>query len=91
MSETITTAKRAIRKERSGVVSSSKMDKTIVVKVHRKARHPRYKKVIDITKKYYVHDESNQAKEGDSVVISETRPTSKLKRWRLVKITRVAE
>ena len=82
---------RGQRKERAGVVSSSKMDKTIVVKVHRKARHPRFKKVMDITKKYYAHDEKNEAKAGDHVVIAETRPTSKLKRWRLVSISKHAE
>ena len=76
---------------RTGVVTSDKMDKTIVVTVERLARHKRYKKVIKITKKYYAHDENGTAKIGDEVKISETRPTSKLKRWRLVEVLKSAE
>lgn len=91
MSETKETSGRGLRKERVGVVTSNKMDKTIVVTVDRLARHKRYKKVIKISKKYYAHDESNQAKVGDEVRIAETRPTSKLKRWRLVEVQKVAE
>ena len=91
MSETKQTSERSLRKERTGIVSSSKMDKTIVVTVERLARHIRYKKVIKISKKYYAHDENNAAKVGDLVLIAETRPTSKLKRWRLVEIQKVAE
>ena len=91
MSETNQTSERGLRKERVGVVTSNKMDKTIVVTVDRLARHKRYKKVIKISKKYYAHDESNQAKVGDEVRIAETRPTSKLKRWRLVEVQKVAE
>ncbi|MCH2206810.1 MAG: 30S ribosomal protein S17 [Lentisphaerales bacterium] len=91
MSETKETSERGLRKERVGVVTSNKMDKTIVVTVDRLARHKRYKKVIKISKKYYAHDENNQAKVGDEVRIAETRPTSKLKRWRLVEVQKVAE
>lgn len=91
MSETNQTSERGLRKERVGVVTSNKMDKTIVVTVDRLARHKRYKKVIKISKKYYAHDENNQAKVGDEVRIAETRPTSKLKRWRLVEVQKVAE
>ena len=85
------TSDRGLRKERIGIVSSTKMDKTIVVTVDRLARHKRYKKVIKISKKYYAHDENNAAKVGDEVRIAETNPTSKLKRWRLVEIQKVAE
>jgi small subunit ribosomal protein S17 len=91
MAETKETSERGLRKERVGVVSSNKMDKTIVVTVDRLARHKRYKKVIKISKKYYAHDENNVANVGDEVRIAETRPTSKLKRWRLVEVQKVAE
>lgn len=91
MSENSTTSERGLRKERIGKVTSNKMDKTIVVTVDRLARHTRYKKVIKISKKYYVHDEKNEAKVGDEVRIAETRPTSKLKRWRLVEIQKVTD
>ena len=69
-----------------GVVVSDKMDKTIVVKVERRVMHPIYKKFIKRSKKYHAHDENNEAKIGDKVVIAETRPLSKLKRWRLKEI-----
>lgn len=65
---------------------SDRMDKTIVVRVERRLRHPRLKKVITRYKKLYAHDEKGEAKAGDVVRISETRPLSKLKRWRLVEI-----
>lgn len=84
-------SERGLRKERVGIVTSNKMDKTIVVTVDRLARHKKYKKVIKVSKKYYAHDENNEANVGDEVRIAETRPTSKLKRWRLVKIQKVAE
>lgn len=84
-------SERGLRKERVGVVTSNKMEKTIVVTVHRLARHKRYKKVIKVSKKYYAHDENNEANIGDEVRIAETRPTSKLKRWRLVKVQKAAE
>ena len=78
------------RKVRIGVVSSDKQDKTRVVKVERKALDPLYKKVTKFTSKYYVHDEKNESKVGDTVEIMETRPLSKLKRWRLVSIMKHA-
>lgn len=76
---------RNSRREKQGVVVSNKMDKTVVVKVERTFRHPRYQKVITRAKKYYAHDETNDLKEGDVVTIVETRPLSKLKRWRVVR------
>ena len=80
------TPARAVRKEREGVVVSDAMDKTIVVKNERRVRHPEYGKEIKRFKKFYAHDEKNEAKAGDRVLICETRPLSKLKRWRLVKV-----
>ena len=74
------------RKERVGIVLSNKMQKTIVVQIHRKALHPEYGKVINKAAKFKVHDEKNDAKIGDRVRIVETRPLSKDKRWRLVEI-----
>lgn len=79
---------RSKRKHRQGMVLKKKMDKGIVVWVERKLRHPRYQKVIKSGKKYYVHDEKNEAQVGDTVAIMESRPISKLKRWRLVEIIR---
>ena len=78
--------KRHLRKTREGKVSSSSGDKTIVVLVERRFRHPLYGKEIRTTKKIYAHDEQNQANVGDVVRVMETRPLSKLKRWRLVNI-----
>jgi len=80
------TLNRQHRKVKSGVVVSNKMQKTVVVSVNRTIRDPRYQKVIVRSKKYYAHDEANSAKIGDEVVIMETRPLSKLKRWRLVEV-----
>lgn len=77
---------RNLRKEREGIVVSSCQNKTIVVEVTRRTSHPLYKKVVKSSKKYYAHDEENKAKVGDKVTIVETRPLSKLKRWRLVTI-----
>ncbi len=74
------------RKERAGEVLVSKMTKTIVVRVERRYRHPRYKKVVTSYQKLYAHDEKSEARPGDQVLIEETRPLSKLKRWRLVQI-----
>lgn len=74
------------RKERVGEVISNKMTKTIVVRVERRFPHPRYKKVVTGYKKLYAHDEKAEAKVGDRVRIEETRPLSKLKRWRLVEV-----
>jgi small subunit ribosomal protein S17 len=77
---------RGKRKEQVGVVLSNKMQKTIIVKVGRMARHQRYGKIIRKFNKFKAHDENNQAKIGDKVLIEETRPISKDKRWRLVEI-----
>jgi small subunit ribosomal protein S17 len=79
-------AVRHVRKTRTGKVVSAKMTKTIVVSVERRMAHEMYGKIIKRSKKYYVHDENNEAKEGDTVRIQETRPLSKLKSWRLLDI-----
>jgi small subunit ribosomal protein S17 len=86
MAEETTTKPRAARKVREGVVVSTKMDKTVVVAVVERVRHPRYAKFVQRTKKLYVHDETNDARQGDRVRIQETRPLSKLKRWRIVEV-----
>jgi len=88
MSETVTqtVAKRGTRKERVGDVISNKMAKTIVVRVERRFPHPQFKKVVTAFTKFYAHDEKAEAKVGDKVRIEETRPMSKLKRWRLVAV-----
>ena len=78
--------KRNLRKERIGVVSSNKMEKSIVVAETKRVKHPMYGKVVLKTKKYVAHDEKNDCNEGDTVRIMETRPMSKSKRWRLVEI-----
>ena len=80
------TEARHSRKERTGVVVSDAMDKTVVVQAERRMAHPLYGKVIRRSKKYTAHDEKNEAKKGDRVRITETRPLSKTKRWRLVEI-----
>jgi small subunit ribosomal protein S17 len=77
---------RNLRKERIGVVVSNKMDKSIVVAVKRKEKHPIYGKFINKTKKLMAHDEENSCNIGDTVRISETRPLSKNKAWRLIEI-----
>lgn len=77
---------RNLRKERIGIVSSNKMEKTIVVKEVMRVKHPKYGKFVLRTKKYHVHDEMNSCNEGDKVRIMEVRPLSKNKRWRLVEI-----
>ena len=82
---------RGQRQERRGVVVSSAMDKTIVVKVDMIKIHPRYKKVIRRSKKFHAHDEQNQANVGDVVRIVETRPLSKTKNWRLAEVVEVAK
>ncbi|MEK7410687.1 MAG: 30S ribosomal protein S17 [Actinomycetota bacterium] len=79
-------ATRNNRKLRDGVVVSSKMDKTIVISIVERVRHPKYAKFIARTKKLYAHDETNDAQVGDRVRVMETRPLSKQKRWRLVEI-----
>ena len=84
--------KRSQRKERVGEVIASKMQKTIIVRVERRYPHPKYKKVVTGYKKFYAHDEKSEAKIGDTVRIEETRPLSKLKRWKLVEVVeRAAE
>lgn len=77
---------RNLRKERVGVVSSNKMDKTITVAVKWKEKHPIYGKFVNKTKKYHAHDEKNECGIGDTVRIMETRPLSRTKRWRLTEI-----
>jgi small subunit ribosomal protein S17 len=77
---------RNLRKERVGIVTSVKMDKSIVVSVERKQKHPIYGKFIKTTKKFHAHDDQNECTEGDTVRIMETRPISKTKNWRLVEI-----
>ena len=81
-----TVEKRGTRKERVGDVISNKMAKTIVVRVQRRFPHPQFKKVVTAYSKFYAHDEKAEAKVGDVVRIEETRPLSKLKRWRLVAV-----
>src|SRR4051812_49004125 len=82
---------RGNRKERVGEVISNQMAKTIVVRVERRFPHPQYRKVITAYTKFYAHDEKNEAKTGDRVRIQETRPLSKLKRWRLVEVVERGE
>ena len=77
---------RNLRKERTGLVVSNKMDKSITVAVHFKEKHPIYGKFVNKTKKFTAHDEKNECNIGDTVRIMETRPLSKTKRWRLVEI-----
>jgi small subunit ribosomal protein S17 len=74
-----------------GIVSSDKMDKTITVTVKYKEKHPIYGKFVNKTKKYHAHDEKNEAQVGDRVLLMETRPLSKTKRWRLVEILEKAK
>jgi len=76
--------KRNLRKERIGIVTSNKMDKSIVVSVERKVKHPKYGKFIKNTTKFVAHDEKNECGEGDTVRIMETRPLSKSMNWILV-------
>ena len=80
----MTDQERNQRKELIGVVISNKMDKTVTVKVSSKMRHPKYQKVIERSNKYYAHDESNALEVGQKVRMMETRPLSKLKRWRVI-------
>jgi small subunit ribosomal protein S17 len=77
---------RGVRQELTGVVTSTKMQKTIVVKVIRAVQHPLYQRVVRYAKKYYAHDETGEARVGDTVRIVSTRPLSKLKRWRLEEV-----
>jgi small subunit ribosomal protein S17 len=80
------TATRLRRKTRTGEVVSSRMNKTIVVRTVTRVPHPKFGKIVKQMQKFYAHDEQNQAKPGDTVRIMETRPLSKLKRWRLVEV-----
>jgi small subunit ribosomal protein S17 len=82
---------RALRKERTGIVTSTKMDKSIVVSVERREKHPMYGKFIKKTKRFMAHDEKNECGVGDTVKIMEVRPMSKLKRWRLVEVVEKAK
>ncbi len=82
---------RNLRKVRQGVVVSNKMDKSIVVAVQWKEKHPIYGKFVSKTKKFHAHDENNECNEGDTVRIMETRPLSRTKRWRLLQIVEKAK
>ena len=84
--QTETTKKPGLRKTRVGVVTSTKMDKTIVVEYVARVPHPKFKKIVKKSKKFYAHDENSSAKVGDKVRIVETRPLSKLKCWELVEV-----
>lgn len=77
---------RNLRKEKVGVVTSNKMNKSIVVSVMRKVKHPKYGKFVNKTSKFVAHDEKNECSIGDTVRIAETRPLSKTKNWRLVAV-----
>ncbi|MBO8438597.1 MAG: 30S ribosomal protein S17 [Bacteroidetes bacterium] len=83
--------KRNIRKERIGVVTSNKMEKSVTVAVKWKEKHPIYGKFVNKTKKYHAHDEKNECNIGDTVRLMETRPLSKMKRWRVVEIVEKAK
>jgi len=82
---------RAQRKVITGVVKSEKMDKTRIIEVIRVFRHKFYEKVMHRKRKFYAHDEKNESKVGDTVIIMETRPISKLKRWRVIEIVKKAK
>lgn len=83
--------KRNLRKERVGIVTSNKMEKSVVVSVERKVKHPKYGKFVKKTTKFVAHDEKNECGIGDTVRIMETRPLSKTKNWRLVEIMEKAK
>jgi small subunit ribosomal protein S17 len=82
---------RNLRKTKLGVVTSSKMDKTITVAVERKVKHPIYGKFVKKTNKFHAHDEKNECGLGDTVKIMESRPLSKTKRWRLIEVVEKAK
>lgn len=86
MSESTTEKKQGIRKTRVGVVTSTSMHKTIVVVYTARVPHPKFKKIVKRSKKFYAHDENETAKVGDKVRIVETKPISRLKRWELVEV-----
>ncbi len=77
-----------IKRQIEGIVISDKMDKTVIVEVQRFKKHPLYHKVLKVSKHFKAHDENNEAKIGDQVIIEETRPLSRDKRWKIVKITK---
>ncbi len=83
--------KRNLRKTRTGVVVSDKMDKTVVVAIRERVKHPLYGKIVNRTKKFKVHDENNQCGVGDKVRVMETRPLSKDKHWRVIEIVEKAK
>ena len=89
--ETTTTIDRKLRKERVGIVTSDKMSKSITVIVERRVMHPKYGKFVKRSSKFMAHDEKGDAHVGDTVRIAETRPMSKLKRWRLVEVVERAK
>ena len=82
---------RNLRKTRTGIVTSNKMDKTVTVAVERKVKHPLYGKFVKKTTKFHAHDEKNECTLGDVVKIMETRPLSKTKRWRLIEVVEKAK
>ncbi len=88
---TTTTIDRNLRKERVGIVTSDKMNKSIVVMVERRIMHPKYGKFVKLSSKFMAHDEKQEAHIGDTVRIMETRPVSKQKRWRLVEVVERAK
>ena len=88
---TTTTVDRKLRKERVGIVTSDKMSKSITVIVERRVMHPKYGKFVKRSSKFMAHDEKGDAHVGDTVRIAETRPMSKLKRWRLVEVVERAK
>lgn len=89
--ETTTTVDRNLRKERVGIVTSDKMSKSITVIVERRVMHPKYGKFVKRSSKFMAHDEKGDAHVGDTVRIAETRPMSKMKRWRLVEVVERAK
>ncbi len=82
---------RNLRKERVGIVVSDKMDKTVVVAISERVKHPLYKKIVSRTKKLKAHDENNECRVGDKVLVTETRPLSKEKCWRVSEIIEKAK
>lgn len=91
MTTTTATTERKLRKQKVGVVVSSKMNKTITVSEERRMKHPIYGKFVKKSRKFFAHDEKNECGEGDIVKIMETRPLSKNKRWRLIEIIEKAK
>ena len=85
------TTERNLRKERVGLVVSNAMDKTVVVAIKQRVKHPLYKKIVNRTRKFMAHDENNTCNVGDTVLIEETRPLSKNKCWRVVEIIEKAK